>query len=100
MSRPVLPTDFATAPEIIVRDNGTTTDLGYPWSVQLDARRILIAHYFKAAGEIQPIAGTILRLDYGRLEPKSAAQQDRISRHQFSRVAQQGDQLHRRLARL
>jgi hypothetical protein len=56
-------TDFATAPEIIIRDDGTTTDLGYPWSVQLDARRILVAYYFKAAGEIQHIAGTILRLD-------------------------------------
>jgi hypothetical protein len=56
-------TDFANAPEIIIRDDGTTTDLGYPWSVQLDARRILVTYYFKAAGEIQHIAGTILRLD-------------------------------------
>jgi hypothetical protein len=31
--------------------------------VQLDDRRILVAYYFKAAGEIQHIAGTILRLD-------------------------------------
>jgi hypothetical protein len=31
--------------------------------VQLDDRRILVTYYFKAAGEIQHIAGTILRLD-------------------------------------
>jgi hypothetical protein len=56
-------TDFATAPEIILRDDGTTTDLGYPWAVQLDAHRVLVSYYFKAGGDIQQIAGTILAID-------------------------------------
>ena len=41
-----------------------------------------------------PPPETIVRDDStttGRSKPESAAQQDRISRHQFSRVAQQGD---------
>ena len=56
-------TDYATAPEIIIRDDGTTTDLGYPWSVQLDAHRVLVTYYFKAQGDIQHIAGTILKIN-------------------------------------
>jgi sialidase-1 len=56
-------TDFSTAPEIILRDDGTTTDLGYPWAVQLDAHRVLVSYYFKAGGEIQQIAATILVID-------------------------------------
>ena len=56
-------TDYATAPEIIIRDDGTTTDLGYPWSVVLDAHRVLVTYYFKAQGDIQHIAGTILQIN-------------------------------------
>ncbi len=56
-------TDAATAPEIILRDDGSTTDLGYPWSVQIDAHHVLIAYYFKGTGVIQHLAGTILKID-------------------------------------
>lgn len=56
-------TDFATAPEIVLRDDGGTTDLGYPWSVQLDERHILVTYYFNLPGGIQHIAGTILALE-------------------------------------
>jgi hypothetical protein len=56
-------TDFATAPEIVLRDDGGTTDLGYTWSVLLDDRHVLVAYYFNRPGGIQHIAGTILELN-------------------------------------
>lgn len=56
-------TDFATAPEIVLRDDGTTSDLGYPWSVVLDDKRVLVTYYMNVDGGMQHIAGTILALD-------------------------------------
>lgn len=56
-------TDFATAPEIVLRDDGTTTDLGYPWSVMLDEQRVLVTYYHNVDGGIQHIAGTILAIE-------------------------------------
>ena len=32
-------TDFATAPEIVLRDDGINGDLGYSWPVQLDKKQ-------------------------------------------------------------
>lgn len=55
-------TDFATAPEIVLRTDGGTTDLGYPWAVQLDKNRVLVSYYFNKAGGSQHIAGTILEI--------------------------------------
>jgi hypothetical protein len=55
-------TDFATAPEIVLRDDGGTTDLGYPWAVALDAKRVLVVYYFNLANGPRHIAGTILEL--------------------------------------
>jgi len=56
-------TDFATASEIILRTDGGSTDLGYPWSVQLDKKRVLVSYYFNQAGGPVHIAGTILEID-------------------------------------
>lgn len=56
-------TDFAAAPEIILRDDGGTGDLGYPWSVQLDPKHVLVVYYFNAGQGIPYIAGTILAID-------------------------------------
>jgi len=56
-------TDFATAPEIVLRDDGGTRDLGYPWSVQLDAKHVLVSYYFNVGSGLQHIAGTILAID-------------------------------------
>ena len=55
-------TDFATAPEIVLRDDGGTTDLGYSWSVQLDPTHVLVTYYFNQVGGLQHIAGTILEI--------------------------------------
>jgi len=53
-------TDYATAPEIVLRTDGGTTDLGYPWAVMLDKQRVLVTYYFNVAGGPQHIAGTVL----------------------------------------
>lgn len=56
-------TDFATAPEIILRTDGGSTDLGYPWAVQIDKKKVLVSYYFNLPGGMQHIAGTILEID-------------------------------------
>ena len=55
-------TDFATAPEIILRDDGGTTDLGYPWAVMLDKRRVLVTYYYNLPGGPKHIGGTLLEV--------------------------------------
>lgn len=55
-------TDFATAPEVILRDDGGTTDLGYPWAVALDEKRVLVVYYFNKADGPRHIAGTLLEV--------------------------------------
>ena len=56
-------TDFSTAPEIVLRDDGGTTDLGYPWSVVLDEKRVLVVYYFNLANGPRHIAGSLLAID-------------------------------------
>ncbi|MEA4917214.1 sialidase family protein [Proteiniphilum sp.] len=60
-------TDFKTAPEIVLREDGGSTDLGYPWSVQLDENKVLVVYYFNVAGGIRRIAGTILEITHERI---------------------------------
>jgi sialidase-1 len=55
-------TDFDTAPEIVIRDDAGTTDIGYPWAVMLDKKKVLVTSYFSVNGGPQHIAGTILEL--------------------------------------
>ncbi len=55
-------TDFATAPEVVLRDDGGTTDLGYPWSVRLDGDRVLVVYYFNREGGVRHIAGTVVEI--------------------------------------
>ena len=55
-------TDFATAHEIVLRTDGGTTDLGYPWAVQLDKNKVLVSYYYNVPGGPQHIAGTILEI--------------------------------------
>jgi sialidase-1 len=56
-------TDFATAPEIVLREDGGSTDIGYPWCVSLDAKRVLVVYYFNLANGPRHIAGTILEIN-------------------------------------
>lgn len=55
-------TDFKTAPEIILREDGGNTDIGYTWPVQLDKNRVLITYYFNIENGIRHIAGTIVEI--------------------------------------
>lgn len=53
-------TDFATAPEIILREDGGNGDIGYTWPVLLDENRVLVVYYFNKENGTRHIAGTIL----------------------------------------
>jgi len=55
-------TDFSTAPEFVIRDDGGGRDLGYPWAVALPGRRLLTAYYMQHddASGTRYIGGTIL----------------------------------------
>ncbi len=56
-------TDFATAPEIVLRDDGGVTDLGYPWAVQVDPKHVLVTYYFNIGTGPRHIAGTLLAIE-------------------------------------
>jgi sialidase-1 len=57
-------TDFDTAPEIIIREDGGNTDIGYPWAVMMDEEHILVTYYFNQKDGNRHIAGSILKLSY------------------------------------
>jgi hypothetical protein len=46
--------------EIVIRDDGTGTDLGYPWATLLPDGRVLVTYYISGADGVRHIAGTIL----------------------------------------
>lgn len=54
--------DFKTAPEIVLRDDGTGGDLGYPWATVTDDGRILAVYYFHDDTGNRHIAGTYLTI--------------------------------------
>ena len=58
-------TDFATAPEIIIRDDADDGDVGYTWAVQLDEKRVLVVYYinFDRAKGTRHIQGSILEIE-------------------------------------
>lgn len=56
-------TDFATAPEFILRDDGGNSDIGYTWPVQLDKDRVLITYYYNVDDGPRHIAGTIVEIE-------------------------------------
>lgn len=56
-------TDFETAKEIVIRDDGGGYDIGYPWSVVLDENRVLVVYYFNKNDGTRHIAGSILEIE-------------------------------------
>ena len=56
-------TNPASAPEIVLRDDGGSGDLGYPWATMVSGKRALVVYYFNTANGPRHIAGTILALD-------------------------------------
>jgi sialidase-1 len=55
-------TDFAAAPEIILREDGGNSDIGYTWPVLMDDNRVLVTYYFNKEDGTRQIAGTILEI--------------------------------------
>jgi len=55
-------TDYKTAEEIVLRDDGGNGDLGYTWPVLIDEKHILVVYYFNKENKTRHIAGTILEI--------------------------------------
>ena len=55
-------TDYKTAPEIVLRDDGGNGDIGYTWPVIMDQNRVLVTYYFNLRDGTRHIAGTILEI--------------------------------------
>ena len=55
-------TDFATAEEFILRDDGGNGDIGYSWPVLLDKNKVLVVYYFNKNDGNRHIAGTIIEI--------------------------------------
>ena len=55
-------TNFASAPETILRDDGGNGDLGYPWATMISKNRALVVYYFHPGDEMRYIAGTVLEI--------------------------------------
>jgi hypothetical protein len=53
-------TNLDEAEELIVRDDGAGTDLGYPWSMELPDGRVLVTYYWTTPKDTRVIAGTIV----------------------------------------
>lgn len=58
-------TDFATAPEIVLRDDGGTSDIGYTWATRLTDNKVLVIYYFNQDNGTRHIAGTVLEIENG-----------------------------------
>lgn len=55
-------TNAAGAEEIVLRDDGGSTDLGYPWATMMPNGQVLVAYYFNKENGTRHIAGSILEM--------------------------------------
>lgn len=55
-------TNFRTAEEIVLRDDGGNGDLGYPWATMISRDRALVVYYFNQQDGPRHIAGTVLEI--------------------------------------
>jgi sialidase-1 len=55
-------TNISTAAEILLRDDGGSWDLGYPWATRIADDRALVVYYFNEKDGPRFIAGTILEI--------------------------------------
>ncbi len=56
-------TNAATAPEVILRDDGGGVDLGYPWATMITKDRAMVVYYFNRADGPRTIEGTIVQVE-------------------------------------
>jgi hypothetical protein len=55
-------TDFATAEEIVLREDGGSGDIGYPWAVMLNDKQVLVTYYFNINNGNRHIAGSLVEI--------------------------------------
>ena len=55
-------TNFATAEEIVLRDDGGNSDLGYPWATMISKNRALVVYYYNQQDGTRHIAGSVLEI--------------------------------------
>ncbi len=55
-------TNFATAEEIVLREDGGGGDLGYPWATMISRHQALVVYYFNQANGPRYIAGTVVAI--------------------------------------
>lgn len=55
-------TDITTAPEFVLREDGGSGDIGYPWAAQLPDGKVLVTYYFNLNNGTRHIAGSLLEL--------------------------------------
>lgn len=55
-------TNFATAPEFVLREDGGNTDIGYTWPVVISDEKVLVVYYFNKDNGARHIAGTIIEI--------------------------------------
>lgn len=56
-------TNAATAPEIVLREDGGNGDIGYPWATMISEKEALVVYYFNQQNGPRFIAGTILEIN-------------------------------------
>ncbi|MCA9230575.1 MAG: exo-alpha-sialidase, partial [Planctomycetales bacterium] len=56
-------TDFNTAEEIVLRNDGGNSDLGYPWATMTADDKALVVYYFNKSNGTRHIAGTLLSVE-------------------------------------
>jgi sialidase-1 len=54
--------NLASAQELVLREDGGSGDLGYPWATMVSPDRALVVYYFNQADGTRFIAGTMLEL--------------------------------------
>lgn len=56
-------TDAATAPEVILRDDGGSRDIGYPWATLISKKRALVVYYLhKEESDARSIESTVVEI--------------------------------------
>ncbi len=56
-------TDIEKAPELVIRDDGGSGDLGYPWAALLPNGQIMVAYYLNIAEGTRFIAGSFITVE-------------------------------------
>jgi hypothetical protein len=52
-----------TAEELVISDDGVSTDLGYPSAVQLDDGKVLVAFYDRGPDDVRFVSGGLVTID-------------------------------------